>query len=103
MRFLHLEAHILLLLLLLLTSLLAPPSGRLRCSDGCSEPAELQLPSEPSAARAAERRLLWMASRSSSLTMGEKLVKSSRVSEPGGDKQGTRAEQLMSASEGPEC
>lgn len=47
--------------------------------------------------------LFWMASRSSSFTMGVKLVKSLRVRVGGGDRQGTRAEQLMSASEGPEC
>lgn len=50
-----------------------------------------------------DSRLFWMARRSSSFTIGVKLVKSSRVSVPGGDRQGTMAEQLMSASEGPEC
>lgn len=72
----------------------------------CSKPrSELELaPSElMSALSPLDSRLVWMASRSSSFTMGVKLVKSSRVSVPGGERQGTRAEQLMSASEGPEC
>lgn len=46
-----------------------------------------------------DRRLFWMANRSSSLTSGLKWVKSSRVSEPGGDRHGTRADALI--SEGP--
>lgn len=83
-----------------LTSLLTPDPAR--CSEARSElelaPSELM-----SALSPLDSRLVWMASRSSSFTMGVKLVKSSRVSVPGGERQGTRAEQLMSASEGPEC
>lgn len=86
---------------LVLTSLLSP-DPQARCSEARSElelaPSELMSTLSP-----LDSRLVWMASRSSSFTMGVKLVKSSRVSVPGGERQGTRAEQLMSASEGPEC
>lgn len=84
-----------------LTSLLSPARP-----EGLSEArSELELtPSElTSAPSPLDRRLLWMASRSSSFTMGVKLVKSSRVNEPGGERHGTRAEQLMSARDGPGC
>ena len=68
-----------------LTSLLP-----LEASDGRSELELAQ--SLMSALRPWDSRLVWMAKRSSSFTSGVKLVKSSRVSVPGGERQGTRAE-----------
>lgn len=41
-------------------------------------------------------RLEWITERSSSFTSGLKVVKSSSVREPGGDRQGTRADALIS-------
>lgn len=105
----HLAAAILFLSLLLFllscswgVNSLLTPDPLAWCSEARSElelaPSELMSTLSPF-----ESRLVWMARRSSSFTMGVKLVKSSRVSVPGGERQGTRAEQLISASEGPEC
>lgn len=50
-----------------------------------------------------DSRLFWIAKRSSSFTSGVKLVKSSNVSDPGGDKQGTNADALISEGPSPRC
>lgn len=80
-----------------LTSLLHPNSTSW-CRQRRSELDPSELRSSP-----LDSLLLWMASRSSSFTSGVKLLRSSRVRGAEGVRQGTRAEQLMSASEGPEC